>query len=63
MANAFGLQIALHTNKIVWNLMAGLAEFIDPLLDESESCTRIVDLFDLGVQVGDFALHLLRHVP
>lgn len=63
LANAFALEITLHSDQFVGDLLALDAQFIYPLFHESESGTRIVDLFDPGAQVGDFALHLLRHVP
>ena len=61
LADAFGLEVLFHADQLYRDVLASVAQLIDTGLDHGETFAGIVDLIDLGVQVGDLGLHLFGH--
>lgn len=62
LANALGLKVLFEANQFGGNIAASAPKFVDTGLDHGETFAGIVDLVDLRIEVGDFALHLFGHV-
>jgi hypothetical protein len=61
LADTFGLEVLLHADQLGGHVSPGAAQLIDTGLDHGKPLARIVGLIDLGVEVGDFTLHLFGH--
>jgi hypothetical protein len=59
LADALGLEVLFHANELDRNFATGLAQRPDAGLDNGEACARVIRQFDLRIQIGDLALHLL----